>query len=743
MLIRWKCLLLLNDNNDNNDNEECYVSFNVSTINNNTITMTSINDTIVRIEKKNSNNYNCYKFLLRDILNYKESSSAASSPSPSSSSILQPLSSSSPILLPLPSSSSSSSSTTTTATAIVYVNGHHFFQENVILQFHGHYYQEIKKFVNTIVTSNISNGYSPIKPNTFYNTINNTTNTTTTIYKVFNRQEESFQYYDSLDINTKNITKVYSFESINGGIRKFLVADYNSFFKHYCPNNDSNNSNNSNNTSNKYTASSSSNINSSINSSINSNSHYRNSPRHVYEIIRNDYPCRAYFDLEYNIQSNPNINGDILTAKWISMVIWKVHELWGIVLGKDNILVLDSSTSDKYSKHVSLIIPRLHNNDHDHHSKIDITRNEIFFRNNYHVGALVELILEDITESIEEVVTDQSSPLIVSKVIHGRTPKPMYDDLWVNNKDSSKRTCFIDLGVYTKNRMFRLLWSSKYGKDTILNHFHSDKQFYSTSSKRKLENGCSINEIKSNELKKSFIVPYNAYELIQIIESGIESKDSFLQLNLVSKRASSKLKDYKNTNEENSKIVRSTVLSSLNSNWKDWELDSSFKANNKRNESPFPFLDKFVLDNLGNRGGTQGSIASWSIYMRNKLNSHDFTSPKKEYTTRYNSYRLRYQIHGNRYCSNIGRQHKSNGIILEVDLLLATLVQLCWDNDCRNYRSNPIHVPLSLLPLYDELEIKYNSNNNKCSDNNNMKEIDNSSMKENDNNKGKENELHI
>jgi hypothetical protein len=354
--------------------------------------------------------------------------------------------------------------------------------------------------------------------------------------------------------------------------------------------------------------------------------------------------------------------------------------------------------------------------------------------------------------------------LIVSKVIHGRTPKPMYDDLWVNNKDNNKKTCFIDLGVYTKNRMFRLLWSSKYGKDTILNHFYSDKQFYSTSSKRKLENGCSINEIKSEELKKSFIVPYNAYELIQIIESGIESNDSFLQLNLLSKRVSSKLKDYKNTNDVNSKIVRSTVLSSLNSNWKDWELDSSFKANNKRNESPFPFLDKFVLDNLGNRGGTQGTISSWSIYMRNKLNSHDFTSPKK-YTTRYNSYRLRYQIHGNRYCSNIGRQHKSNGIILEVDLLLATLVQLCWDNDCRNYRSNPIHIPLSLLPPYDELEIKYNNNNNKCNDdnnmkesnnnnmkesdsnkgndNNNMKESDNNSTKESDNNKGKENELHI
>ena len=37
----------------------------------------------------------------------------------------------------------------------------------------------------------------------------------------------------------------------------------------------------------------------------------------------------------------------------------------------------------------------------------------------------------------------------------------------------------------------------------------------------------------------------------------------------------------------------------------------------------------------------------------------------------------------------------------------ATLYQLCWDPDCRNYKSDEVHVPLSILPSYNEIEMKY------------------------------------
>jgi hypothetical protein len=273
-LKRWKCVVL-NDEIENsiNNTEESYITFDTNTI--------SINDTIVKIEKNgNHDNDECYKFLLVDLLSFEESIISNN------------------------------------AVGIVCVNGHHFFQENVRLLFRGHYLQAIKQFVYSVRACCLSTGSSQVTPLHFYNSLNTSSNLqqTLNVYKVYNRQDEAFQYFDSLENHVKKNCKVYSYESINGGIRKFLVADYLSFFKHYCPNHD-------------MVRGTSSTIN-------NTNNIVRVGPKHVYEIIRYDYPCRAYFDLEYNIPSNPNTNGDNLTAKWISLVLWKIYELWGIYLDK-------------------------------------------------------------------------------------------------------------------------------------------------------------------------------------------------------------------------------------------------------------------------------------------------------------------------------------------------------------------------------------------------------------------------
>jgi hypothetical protein len=63
-------------------------------------------------------------------------------------------------------------------------------------------------------------------------------------------------------------------------------------------------------------------------------------------------------------------------------------------------------------------------------------------------------------------------------------------------------------------------------------------------------------------------------------------------------------------------------------------------------------------------------------------------------------FRIRYKVAHNRYCANIGRQHKSNGIYLEADLGEGTLRQHCWDPDCRaqRYRSEPVRFPDGVGP---------------------------------------------
>ncbi|CAF1626467.1 unnamed protein product [Didymodactylos carnosus] len=42
--------------------------------------------------------------------------------------------------------------------------------------------------------------------------------------------------------------------------------------------------------------------------------------RHSYEVICEDQPCKLYFDLEFSIESNPNLNGKELTTTFIQVL---------------------------------------------------------------------------------------------------------------------------------------------------------------------------------------------------------------------------------------------------------------------------------------------------------------------------------------------------------------------------------------------------------------------------------------
>jgi hypothetical protein len=61
------------------------------------------------------------------------------------------------------------------------------------------------------------------------------------IFQVFHRQDSAFVYFDeilgrrSLAENASSPLKVYSFESVKSGQRKFLVADYSTFIQRYLP----------------------------------------------------------------------------------------------------------------------------------------------------------------------------------------------------------------------------------------------------------------------------------------------------------------------------------------------------------------------------------------------------------------------------------------------------------------------------------------------------------------------------
>ena len=58
--------------------------------------------------------------------------------------------------------------------------------------------------------------------------------------------------------------------------------------------------------------------------------------------------------------------------------------------------------------------------------------------------------------------------------------------------------------------------------------------------------------------------------------------------------------------------------------------------------------------------------------------------------------RLSYAVEGDRYCERIGRPHKSNHVMMVVELGARVVYQSCWDPDCRGYHS-PARTPPARL----------------------------------------------
>ena len=102
--------------------------------------------------------------------------------------------------------------------------------------------------------------------------------------------------------------------------------------------------------------------------------------------------------------------------------------------------------------------------------------------------------------------------------------------------------------------------------------------------------------------------------------------------------------------------------------------------------SPFPLIDHYVADVLTRKDGTHAFVRTWELFRERNM--------------------IVYQMGGSRYCDNIGRQHKSNHIMIVVDLNKSLLYQKCMDPICRKegFRSVPHAIPIELNPSKDSRE---------------------------------------
>ncbi|NXX88345.1 PRIPO protein, partial [Centropus bengalensis] len=370
---------------------------------------------------------------------------------------------------------------------------------------------------------------------------------------------------------------------------------------------------------------------------------YKTSLMHCYEVIPEKDACKLYFDLEFYKPANPGADGKSMVAKLIELVCQRLRELYDVNCSAKDVLNLDSSTDEKFSRHL-----------------IFLPKNTVF-KDNIHVGNFVRAILQPAVQLMERkaaaVIPEEGAGHVLQcpaeaagfdgsltnlteaedaskgwSAMAGQTKamattpqgeNSAFSFLIVNDKEGAKQL-FVDLGkykkFYTKNRNFRMYKSSKAGKNVILT-IAEDNQF-----------------VPPREEKVSLEEAYFLSSLICNISC----------------------------------VYVACVLPDSVEGYQ---------------ESPYPEIDAFVRS-LVNKDGVQGGIRRWNYFSLEEI--------------------LVYDISGYRWCENIGRAHKSNNIMILVDLKKEVWYQKCHDPVCReqNFRSQSFPLPprICLPSLFQEEE---------------------------------------
>ncbi|BBN17832.1 DNA-directed primase/polymerase protein [Marchantia polymorpha subsp. ruderalis] len=151
--------------------------------------------------------------------------------------------------------------------------------------------------------------------------------------------------------------------------------------------------------------------------------------RHHYEIIQEGKPCHMYFDLEFNRKANIEADGEAMVDILLSVVQKAFLDIYALEYDPSWTIELDSTTEDKFSRHLIIRVPGA------------------AFKDNTHVGLFVVEICRRIHNQRD--ANEDYSRLFV---LQGESLASYHTEL------------YIDQAVYSRNRSFRLPFSSKAGK---------------------------------------------------------------------------------------------------------------------------------------------------------------------------------------------------------------------------------------------------------------------------------------
>ncbi|XP_069872502.1 DNA-directed primase/polymerase protein isoform X1 [Dipodomys merriami] len=424
------------------------------------------------------------------------------------------------------------------------------------------------------------------------------------IWKLFHRQNQAFDFVKSC----KEDVHVFALEcKVGDGQRIYLVTTYAQLWFYY---------------------------------------KLRKNLLHCYEVIPENAVCKLYFDLEFNKSANPGTDGKKMVALLIEHVCKALQELYSVHCSAEDVFNLDSSTEEKFSRH---LIFQLH---------------DVAFKDNIHVGNFVRKILQpalhliakDDDDRISETLDHEFPQFSEAPLKQGISLNKMSTDKdkgesWTLNSEKleklgpakpsdpdlsflivknnmGEKHLFVDLGVYTRNRNFRLYKSSKIGKCVAL-EVAEDNRFFPKQPKN--------------------VSTENQYFLSSLV-SNVRFSDTLRILTCDTFQNKGKRSGYLNSTKNSGGTLQGFQY------------------------SPYPEVDRFVLS-LVNRNDVEGGIRRWNYFFPEEL--------------------LVYDICKYRWCENIGRAHRSNNIMILVDLKNEVWYQKCHDPVCKavNFKSDCFPLP--------------------------------------------------
>ena len=343
--------------------------------------------------------------------------------------------------------------------------------------------------------------------------------------------------------------------------------------------------------------------------------------------------------------------------------------LYKITIERHCLIDLDSSTNTKFSRHWIFHLP-----------------NGQLFSDAYAVGIFVKLLTARLDAEKE------------LGLLQSRGHKMLAKHIFVNTESDCgdvKLTRFIDLGVYTRNRLFRLMGSTKFGKrpDAALriasaNRFpfpeeFSNSKFYLPEMKASVEDDKS--ESNSNEVE----IDTTEVDFEQFCKShNWEEHATALEQTLVvpahvRKENYPLLPDPEVVLGDDSQ--QKSLLESFMRNRAGGNSSISVRPTCSHGKSPLSKLDDFVVNTLGRRKGLVGSISTFSLDIKQPLPTM-----------------ISYNMVGNRWCENVGRAHRSNNIIWNVHLMDRVCWQCCHDPECHGFCGEEIDLPAEVNVEIDE-----------------------------------------